>query len=78
MRSGQFDSEKLFSSSVIDLLLFLALDRMKGESSRELSNRHGLARCNSLLLTVRLKLDWIPGQAQKHFAFWKTVQPQVA
>lgn len=42
MRSGQFDSEKLFSSSVIDLLLFLAvdhLDRMKGESSREIDQR---------------------------------------
>ena len=33
MRSGPFDSEELFCGSVIDLLLFLALDRMKGESS---------------------------------------------
>lgn len=39
MRSGQVVSEKLFSSSVIDLLLFLALDRMKGESSREIDQR---------------------------------------
>ena len=31
MLSGQFDSEEVFSASVIDLLLFVALDRMKGE-----------------------------------------------